>query len=365
MSVQGAGSEKVGQFSADSRLPEHNPADHEIGSKSARFATIDYSSFSETRRLATKPGIGLREEVIDESDGEMRAVSWAEATRRWREWLKEARDTRAVFERQDGDGEKRVPLENRFMESRQSEVYAKFHDVARGAREQYGKALTTVMLTFTASTTSGAGDWERCPANHLDDLLGSWPAVRRELRRVLDGREWEYARILEPHESGHAHVHVAVFTKGPIGAEAFRPVMETHVENTLAAGWEAHRPDGSAVNVRSGREGHEKAVENIAAYLSSYVMEYGQNSLEAPEEEQRFNALLWATGRRRWSLSNGAQEWAAFEPPESEGEWDLVAVEVQDQEYPIRDGGEPVVMLDLDDSAAGFDPPPDRGGVPG
>jgi len=91
------------------------------------------------------------------------------------------------------------------------------------------------------------------------------------------------------------------------------------------------------------------------------VMEYGQESLEAPEEEQRFNALLWATGRRRWSLSNGAQEWAAFEEPESEGEWDLVAVEVIDQEYPITDGGEPPVVVELDESGAGLDPPPDRG----
>lgn len=307
----------------------------------------------------------MREEVIEENDGVRRALSWAAATDEWREWLRESMETRAIFERQDEDGEVAIPLENRFMQSRQESVYAKFHDVARGARAEYGEALTTAMLTFTASTTSGAGDWERCPANHLDDLLGSWPVVRRELRRVLDGREWEYARILEPHESGHAHVHVAVFLKGPIGAEAFTPVMEKHVENTLAAGWEAHRPEGDAVNVRSGRESHGKAVENIAAYLSSYVMEYGQEALDAPEHEQRFDALLWATGRRRWSLSNGAQEWAAFEAPEAEGEWELTKIEVRDTEYPIRDGGEPVVMLELDESGAGLDPPPDRGGAVG
>ena len=364
MSVQGAGSERIGQFSADSRLPEHNRADPEIGRESARFAKIDFSSSSETRRLATKPGIGLREEVVEEENGDRRSVSWAEATRRWREWLKEARETRAIFENEEG-GEVAVPLENRFMESRQKEVYAKFHDVARGAREQYGKALATVMLTFTASTTSGAGDWDRCPANHLDDLLGSWSAVRRELHRVLDGREWEYARILEPHESGHAHVHVAVFLKGSIGAEEFRPVMGAHVDHTLAAGWEAHRPEGDAVSVHDGRETGQGAVENIAAYLSSYVMEYGQEALEASEEEQRFNALLWATGRRRWSLSSGAQEWAAFEAPEHGGEWELSKIEVRGAEYPIRDGGEPPVRLELDESGAGLDPPPDRGGPPG
>lgn len=349
---------------ASSRLPKHKRADSGNGRENRYTAGFEYSTQAKTRRLATKPGIKLRDEVLEESDGERRAVSWAKATDAWREWMYEVRDTKAIFERQDTDEpqEVRVPLENRFMESRQEQVYAKFHDVARGARERYGKALTTVMLTFTASTKSGAGQWDRCPANHLDDLLGSWPAVRRELHRTLEGRDWEYARILEPHESGHAHVHLAVFVRGPVRQDAFRGVMKAHVDNTLAAGWDAHRPDGDAVSVRDGRQNGQ--VDNIAAYLSSYVMNYGDDPLKADESEQKFNALLWATGRRRWSLSDGAQEWASFEAPPSEGEWKLTAVEVVDSEYPIQGGGEPVLMLPLDESGAGLDPPPDRGGPP-
>ena len=358
MSVQGAGSARISDVS---RLPEHKRADSEKRPESRFHREIEYSSSAKTRRLATKPETSLREEVIGETDGgDRRAISWAAATDEWREWLQEAKDTRAIFENQDGR-EKAVPLENRFMQERQKRTYAKFHDVARGAKERFGEALTTVMLTFTASTTSGAGDWDRCPANHLDDLLGSWPAVRRELHRALDDRAWEYVRVLEPHESGHAHVHVALFIGGPVKPERFRPVMGAHVENTLAAGWEAHRPEGDAVSVHDGR--HSERVENIAAYVANYVMSWGEDAIEAPEHEQRFDALLWATGRRRWSMSDGAQEWAAFEEPEAEGEWELTKIEVRGAEYPIRDGGEPVTMLDLDDSAAGKDPPPDRGGV--
>lgn len=358
--VSSSSSGQSARLRGGSWLPKHKCADPQIGREDAQRGGITFPGSAKTTRLATKPGISLREEVVEEGGGDRRAVSWARATREWRAWLKEAKDTRAVFENEEGE-QASVPLENRFMGSRQKAVYAKFHDVARGAREAYGDRLNTAMLTFTASTKSGAGDWDRTPGNHLDDLLGSWPAVRRELHRVLGAREWEYARILEPHESGHAHVHLAVFVRGPVTGEMFRPVMRAHVENTMAAGWEAHRPEGDAVSVRGSRE--SGAIENVAAYLSSYVMNYGEDALEGEEHEQRFNALLWATGRRRWSLSAGAQEWAAFEPPESVGDWEMVAVEIRGAKYDVSPKSNTTVFLDLDESGSGLDPPPDRGVV--
>lgn len=345
--------------SGGSRLPEHKRADVQNGSVRASNGGLGHTGEMGRVRLGTKPGMSLRDEVLVSEDEGVRSKSMALAVLEWREWLQEARETRAVFEGTDpetGDVSKAVvPLENRFMQERRKALYAKLHDLERGVREAYGKRLTTVMLTFTASNTSGAGDWLRCPANHLDDLLGSWSAVRRQLHRVLDGRRWEYARILEPHKSGYGHVHVAVFVDGPVSAGDFEPVMDAHVEHCLPAASEAHGPETDAVSVNRG-------VENLAAYLSSYVMKWGEDALEAPEYVQRFNALLWATGRRRWSVSQGAQEFMAFSPPASGDNrvWELVALEVRGAEYPIRDGGEPVVYLSLGDRGRGLDPPPVR-----
>lgn len=350
------------QTGGPSRPPKHKSADPANRPAGPSAAGIEYTGPAATTRLATKPDLELREEVTADSGSDRRAVSWASATDEWRDWLAETKEAAAVFEAHDPDAgedhEKVVPLENRFMEARQKRLYAKLKDVERGARREYGDALHTVMLTFTASTTSGAGDWERCPANHLDDLLGAWGAVSRELRRTLEGREWEYVRMLEPHGSGHAHVHLALFVRGPVEAGRFAPVMETHVENCMAAGWEAHDPAGDAVRV-------EREVSNVGAYLSEYLMEWGEEALEAPEHVQRFNALLWATERRRWSASGGAREWAAS--PEREApalDWSLTHVEVGDQRHPVEDGGGEVVKLPLGDAAAGVDPPPDRGGPP-
>lgn len=346
-----------------SRLPKHKRADLHNGRFNASPADVDVARDAKTTRLGTKPGLKLRDEVVEPTDDGRRAVSWAAATAEWRGWLKENLETAAVFQAHDPESgedlEKTAPLENRFMEQRQKRLYAKLRDVERGAREEYGDRLTTVMLTFTASTTSGAGEWWRCPANHLDDLLGSWSAVRRALHRVLDGRRWEYARILEPHKTGHGHVHVAVFVDGPIRQEQFRPVMEAHVEHCLPAAWEAHDPtETNAVHV-------ERDVENLAAYLSSYLMEWGEEPLDAPEHVQRFHTLLWATGRRRYSLSDGAQEWAAFDGPSEESQlaWELTHIEIRQERFPVEDGGGEVLAMELAGDA-GLDPPPDRGAPP-
>jgi hypothetical protein len=338
-----------------SRPSKHNPADPENDGFPASTRRIDFDRSSRTTRLATNPGTKLREECVVSVDGERQARSWASATREWRDWLREAQNTASVFTEQETGDELVVPMENRFMQRRRSQLYAKLSDLERGVTAEYDD-LNTVMLTFTASTRSGAGDWGRCPVNHMEDLMGSWPAVVRALRRVLDGRRFEYARMLEPHESGYAHAHVAVFVDGPVREETFAPVMEAHTRNCLAAGSEAHAVDGDAVSVRGD-------VSNLAAYLAAYVLpDVDEDPLAASEHIQRFNTLLWATGRRRWSVSNGAQEYMAYEGEETptEGTYKLTHFEIREERYPNNEESDGVVMLEID-GEAGLDPPPVRG----
>lgn len=336
-------------------LPEHKRADLHNGRQRGGHGDVGLDTSTKTTPLATKPGLKLREECVRRKDGKIKPISWWDATEEWREWVAEYQESQAVFTAQGAgeSSEKVIPLQNRFSEGRQKEVYAKFHDIARAASSEF-VALNTVMLTFTASTKSGAGPWDRCPLNHMSDLLDTWPAVRRELHRTLEGRRWEYARILEPHESGHCHVHVAVFVDGPIKERAFRPVMQAHVDNCLAAGWEAHDPE----NTNAVHREPAGSIDNLAAYLTAYLMDWGQEPQEAPEHIQRFNALLWASGRRRWSLSQGAQEWARCPEPEPEGEWELTHIEVYGDRFPVKDKGG--VNLRKIPGSPGLDPPPQR-----
>jgi len=301
----------------------------------------------------------LRDEVISrDREGGERVISWRDAVTEWRDWYKTSKKSALVLESPDGD-EITKPATNRFMPSEKKRLYAKLNDLERGVKSEYDN-LSTAFLTFSASTQSGAGAWNRSPANHLSDVLGSWSAVRRELNRALEGRDWEYMRMLEPHTggsgrvsaTGYAHVHVGVFVDGPISEAMFTGALEAHVRNCDAAGSDAHTPERALELAKVG---------DLAAYLSKYLMKYdGEGPLEAPAHVQQFNALLWATGRRRWSVSDGAQAWMASpEPERDELELEPVAIEIGDARYPLSDRDRSPVMRPIRGNP-GVDPPPLR-----
>jgi hypothetical protein len=185
--------------------------------------------------------------------------------------------------------------------------YAKLKDLERGIERRYD-GLTTVMLTFSASTVNANGN-PRAPADHMREIAEGWDTARKQLHQALSGRNWEYAKVWEPHSGGtegpggYGHMHVAVFVEDPAGEISggeFGPVMRSYVENTDPAGWKAHRPDGDAVSVN-----HE--VNNLGSYISEYIGIFGDETLSRPITEQMFYAVTWATTTRRVEFSNGAQ----------------------------------------------------------
>jgi hypothetical protein len=264
--------------------------------------------------MAEEPGTKLREEVTYDSLRGVEAVDWEEAVDRFGSWYDDQRETQIVVENGHGD-RTGFQTPNRFTPEYREMLYAKAQSLERELRERWGRLLHTAMVTLTASTTDDDGE-PRPPVAHLVDLLESWEAVRRALSRVLDGRDWEYLAIIEPHASGYAHVHLGVFVKGPVVAEQFQPVLDAHLRNCPTAGEEAHQifdEDGEedAVSVhRTADERNNDGIENLGAYLGAYMAgEYGEEATEMPEYVQGFYAVMWATGRQWFRPSNGAQDY--------------------------------------------------------
>ena len=301
------------QSAPPSRLPLSNRADGPNGD-------IDASNV----RLAKQEGTRVREDVAFDSFSGVKAVDWEEATERWAAWYDDQRDSQIVVENDLGE---LVAFDtpNRFTPEYREMLYAKAQSLERGLRHRWGKLLHTAMITLTSSSTDDDGR-PLPPVDHLYELLGSWEAVRRALSRVLDGREWEYLAILEPHKSGYVHVHIGVFVKGPVVVEQFQPVIDAHLRNCPGASREAHQlidDDGEdTVRVRqSSHPSRENGVENLGAYLAAYMAgEYGAEATEMPEYVQRFYATMWATGRQWFRPSNGAQE---LMQPENDDEPDV------------------------------------------
>jgi hypothetical protein len=187
--------------------------------------------------------------------------------------------------------------------------------------------MTTVMLSLTASSTTDDGG-ARPVVDHLYDLEASKDAVNTALSRVLDGRRWERVVIPEQHKTGYIHWHWAIIVEGPVEAGDFRPVIDAHLRNCPAAERDAHQilpgePKNSAVSVREDGE-------SLPAYLMSYTLgdgdEYGHDPLQAPEERQMMYAVLWATNKRYWRPSNGAQQHMTLDLEPAEGEWELIGL---------------------------------------
>ena len=285
--------------------------------------------------LTRRSGVKLRTECFTE-DG---VCSWREAIWAWRNAVEDNRGTYATFENLEGE-QVTAPMKDRFTPEKWDERYAKLCDLERGLRDEFGRRLHTVLLSFTASSTDDDGR-PRSPVDHFLDIEKSNDARTSALDRILGDRRYERVALPEQHKSGYIHWHWAVFVDGPVEAEDFQPMIDSHLNNCPTAEAEAHEilpddPSGSSVSVRHVGEGEKtEEVGNLAAYLTAYTLG-GESSgdgacgyhdpLEAEEARQMMLTLLWATNSRYWRPSDGAQRHMSYEPPESEEIWELVGI---------------------------------------
>jgi hypothetical protein len=288
--------------------------------------------------------VKLREEVRDYGSLEGdRPLTWRESVHAFRDYIRDTEDTDAIFKNQE-TGEYAVGGDpHRFDPAYADKQYAKLKDLQRGLEDAYGKRLHTAMLTFSGSAWPDGQPLG--PVDHLDELLESWDPIRRELARQLEGHRWERLAILEPHESGYIHIHMAVFVEGKVTREDFAPVIEAHLRNCSIAGEDAHDlEDEDTVSIRhAGRDRDledEDQLDELAIYLAEYLGTYGDDPLEAAEHVQQSNAVLWATERQRWRPSNGAQYYMRAYPeedPDAPSPWELEGIRSGTEYYPATD----------------------------
>jgi hypothetical protein len=337
------------------------------------------------RPLSVEEGRTLRTEAVLELSEGPQAAPWYSVLNEWRSWYDDYDSMHAEYEGPEGETH-RTRLENSYQPEYGKRYYARLKDLERGIERAY-EGLSTVMLTFSASTKNQEGS-PRCPADHMRDVAGGWDTARKQLHQVLSGENWEYAKVWEPHTGGergaggYGHLHVAVFVDcNTVAAERFRPVLDSYVRRCKPAGREAHTVE-NAVSVSD-------EVHDLGCYISEYIGIFGEEPLNRPITEQMFYATTWATGTRRLDFSNGAQEIIAGEkfrretglrpedrggaesdakPAESAGEgeggggWSIESictVNRRTPEYadPTTGGAETAVI----EGRAGVDQPPDLG----
>jgi hypothetical protein len=147
----------------------------------------------------------------------------------------------------------------------------------------------------------------------MREIADGWDKARAQLYYALREYQWQYARVWEPTSTdgkgpaGYGHMHVAIFVDADeleINSGTFESTMQTYTDTVKAAGWEAHRPDGNSVSVNH-------SVNNLGGYITEYIGCYGERATDRGMHEQQFYAVTWATGTRRVSFSQGANEMIA------------------------------------------------------
>jgi len=285
------------------------------------LTSADLPDATGLRPLSVSEGVSLRDECVvietengvrvgvdglekeDRPEGDRRARSWYSAVNQWRDWMDSPIYQSGHITFENGEGETvRTTVENSYMESYSSRYYARLKDLERGVKRRFDD-VTTVMLTLSASSENAEGG-RRCPADHMREIADGWDTARKQLPHILEGYNYCYGRIWEPHQSGYGHQHVAVFVEdadGQLAADDFRPFMNSYVGDTPGAGSEAHSVDGDAVSLNDD-------VENMGSYISEYLGIFGEEALERPITEQMFYATAWATNTRRLDFGAAAQE---------------------------------------------------------
>jgi len=324
----GGGDRQGDGWSSRPSMNNSQPATESRSRRNPEISPRDLPDGLANRPISVRPATGLRDEailVIGESgplgpldafdgdrpdDAELQGRSVHRVLREWRDWMIGYENSHIEYESPDGEIE-RGPLENSYQQQYQKRYYAKIKDWERGIEREL-QDLTTVMLTFSASSENAKGG-RRCPADHMREIADGWDTAYSTLWTVLDGYEWDYAKVWEPHQSGYGHMHVAVAVEDPAGTispETFRPVMQSYVRNVDPAGSEAHgltTPGlGDAVSVNDD-------VENLGSYIAEYVGMFGEEALDRSITTQLFYATCWATGTRRVEFSGRAQDRIARE----------------------------------------------------
>ena len=111
---------------------------------------------SRKRPLTDRDGITLRKEVLDHGhlnrDHADRAISWNGAINRYRDYIRDKREVKTVFENCETGETATGSSPHRFATDYSAKQYAKLKDLERGVQARYGKRLHTGILTLTASS---------------------------------------------------------------------------------------------------------------------------------------------------------------------------------------------------------------------
>jgi len=319
-------------------------------------------------RLTERDGVTLREDVRDwfADDGD-RPVTWARAERRFLGYGREARETENVFRNTETGETANSPVSHRFQPEYREMWYAKFNDLFRRSQSEW-PVVYVYLLGLTASSTP---DGDRlAPVDHWIDCDASNDAVKQAIRRIKDDTGAVAIEFVEAHpgggtNDGYLHKHPVILSPQPIPDDDLQKVLNAHVNNSPNAEHDAHNLEDTVTRSRvSSRKDAEDATEdligNLPAYLSGYLLNYGESLEELPEPQLAGATTMWATGAQSVRPGAVASDWMQLDQDDQDDDefspWELAGVERDGEFIPADDGASGGVKR-FTTAPDGLDPP--------
>jgi hypothetical protein len=300
--------------------------------------------------LTTETDTKIREEGTISKNGIIEPQFWRDGVREWEDYIRESRDTKIILENEDSERIARSS-NSRFEREYMKEQYAKIKALESEVSEKWEDVYCSMITLTNSSNWNGK---YAPPIDFLNELLSSWDKARSQIHRIFDSNdEYVYLRILEPHESGYPHQHIAILTDKEIAPRDFQGLVNSHVKNCEHATKDAHKviskkeqikrkkrasergnsPDLGCVSVE--KQDDEKA--GIGAYVGAYLGKQlnEDDILEADWNEKLFYSLMWLTGKRRFNPSNSAnrmikEHWeddeSVDENENKDKEWEMIGI---------------------------------------
>lgn len=268
---------------------------------------------------------GLRATVAQDDTRTLNTVG--EGVEAFEDYLDAKENQMLVMEEEESGDHLVVPHEHRWSADYRRRTYARLKATERHVTERWGEQVPTTMLTLTAPHKDASGDY-RAFTSVLSDIKEGWNKARDVIDRETEGVETEYLAVFEPHGTGYPHLHVLVFgvARPSLGEKVTDYWVNRYVEGASR--------DAQDVTVKRGRS---LQLESPAAYLMKYLSKSlaregsegatDKESLPSIAGYRGFSALMWATGKRTYSMSEGLSEAVAESAPESEpaeGSWRYV-----------------------------------------
>jgi len=253
--------------------------------------------------FSSDPNDPLRATIAEDDTRNLETVG--DATAAFEDYLAEKENQVLAFEDQNSGEYLVLPHEHRWSSTYRRRTYARLKAAERFVRRKWGGEVPTTLLTLTAPHNDEQGEPRSFEAV-LADLKDGWDKARRVIDREVEGVDTEYLAVYEPHGSGYPHLHVVLFGVA-------RPSIGRKVENY----WVDKYVEGASAEAQDCEVSRGRGVD--LSEPAAYVMKYLSKSLARDTEGDstaleamptvhgyvEFSALMWATGSRTYSMSEG------------------------------------------------------------